>query len=176
MPCTLLNPDSWPGYLNPNTWPSALNPHNWPFTLIPIPEIETDPNSGVTYGVLAAMLFTDKQGEINNIVAPDITGNSTLGPGGTFRYLGYPSADTQYYVIAGFEEKIARHVDLDYATGRTHQNGFFSSRGTSSSNAIRPNVSSESVTAPPKATRATTPPNSSTSRGRSAITSRRVCR
>ncbi|HTJ08095.1 MAG TPA: BamA/TamA family outer membrane protein [Candidatus Binataceae bacterium] len=121
---TLLNPDSWPGYFNPNTWPSTLNPHNWPFTLIPIPEIETDPNSGVTYGVLAAMLFTDKQGEINNIVAPDITGNSTLGPGGTFRYLGYPSADTQYYVIAGFEEKIARHVDLDYATGRTHQKGF----------------------------------------------------
>jgi len=97
---TLLNPDSWPGYFNPNTWPSTLNPHNWPFTLIPIPEIETDPNSGVNYGVLAAMLFTDKQGEINNIVAPDITGNSTLGPGGTFRYLGYPSADTQYYVIA----------------------------------------------------------------------------
>ncbi len=123
-PNSSLNPDNWPGYLNPNTWPTVLNPHNWPFTLIPVPEIETDPNSGVTYGVLAAMLFTDKQGEINNILAPDIISNPTLGPGGTFRYLGYPSADTQYYVIAGFEEKIARHVDLDYATGRTHQGDF----------------------------------------------------
>jgi hypothetical protein len=99
---TLFSPDNWPGYLNPNTWPSPLNPHNWPFTLVPVPEIETDPNSGVTYGVLAAMLFTDKQGEINNILAPDIISNPTLGPGGTFRYLGYPSSDEQYYVIAGF--------------------------------------------------------------------------
>ena len=52
---TLLKPDSWPGYLNPNIWPRPLNPHNWPFTLVPIPEIATDPNSGVTYGVLAAI-------------------------------------------------------------------------------------------------------------------------
>jgi hypothetical protein len=121
---TLLKPDSWPGYFNPNTWPSPLNPHNWPFTLVPVPEVATDPNSGVTVGVLAAMLFTNKQGEINNILAPDIITNPTLGPGGTFRYLGYPSADEQYYVIAGFERKIARHVDLDYAIGRTHLKDF----------------------------------------------------
>jgi Omp85 superfamily domain len=121
---TLLNPDTWPGYLNPNTWPAPLNPHNWPFTLVPVPEIATDPNSGVTYGILAAMLITNKKGEINNIFAPDIISNATLGPGGTFRYLGYPSADEQYYVIAGFEEKIARHVDIDYAIGRTHQDMF----------------------------------------------------
>jgi outer membrane protein assembly factor BamA len=38
--------------------------------------------------------------------------------------MGYPSSDVQYYVIAGFEEKIARHVDLDYASGRTHQGPF----------------------------------------------------
>jgi hypothetical protein len=28
---------------------------------VPVPEIETDPNSGQTYGVLAAMLFTDNR-------------------------------------------------------------------------------------------------------------------
>jgi hypothetical protein len=121
---TLMNPDTWPGYLNPNTWPSSLNPHNWPFTVVPVPEIATDPNSGVTYGLLAAVLFTNKKGEIDNILAPDIITNPTMGPGGTFRYLGYPSADEQYYVIAGFEEKIARHVDIDYAIGRTHQDTF----------------------------------------------------
>lgn len=121
---TLIDPNTWPGYLNPNTWPSALNPHNWPFTLIPIPEIATDPNSGVTYGVLAATLFTNDKNEITNILAPDIISNSTLGPGGTFRFLSYPSADEQWYVTAGFEEKIARHVDLDYAIGRTHQSDF----------------------------------------------------
>jgi hypothetical protein len=92
----LVNSNSWPGYLNPNTWPAPLNPHNWPFTLIPVPEIATNPNSGVTYGVLAAMLFTDSKGQINNILAPDIISNPTLGPGGTFRYLAYPSADVQW--------------------------------------------------------------------------------
>jgi Omp85 superfamily domain len=118
---SLLNPDTWPGYLNPNTWPHTLNPHNWPFTLIPIPEVESDPNSGVTYGLMAAMLFTDHNNQIENILSPDIITNPTLGPGGTFRYLSYPSADEQWYAIAGFEEKIARHVDLDYAIGRTHR-------------------------------------------------------
>src|ERR1035437_4148464 len=79
--------------IDPNTWPSALNPHNWPFTLIPIPEIATDPNSGVTYGVLAATLFTNDKNEITNIFAPDIISNSTLGPGGTFRFLSYRSEE-----------------------------------------------------------------------------------
>jgi len=121
---SLVDPHSWPGYLNPDKWPTPLNPHNWPFTLIPVPEIATDPNSGVTYGVLAAMLFSDSKGQINNILAPDIISNATLGPGGTFRYLAFPSADVQWYVIAGFEEKIARRVDLLYALGRTHQSRF----------------------------------------------------
>src|SRR5580700_7213049 len=147
---TLLSPDSWPGYLNPRTWPTPLNPHNWPFTLVPVPEIETDPNSGQTYGVLAAMLFTDKHGEINNILAPDIINNATLGPGGTFRYLGYPSADEQYYVIAGFERKIARHVDLDYAIGRTHQKrlsfqAHFFGIGNSSSQGNESNFTTEQL-------------------------------
>lgn len=121
---SLIDPNTWPGYLNPNTWPTPLNPHNWPFTLIPIPEVATDPNSGVTYGLLVAMLFTNDKNEITNILAPDITSNSTMGPGGTFRFLSYPSADEQWYAVAGFEEKIARHVDLDYAIGRTHQSDF----------------------------------------------------
>ncbi len=118
---SLIDPDTWPGYLNPNTWPSTLNPHNWPFTMIPVPEIESDPNSGVTYGVLLAMLFNDSNNQITNILAPDVNNNSTLGAGGTFRLLSYPSADEQWWVIGGLQEKIARNVDLYYARGRTHQ-------------------------------------------------------
>ena len=45
----------------------------------------TDPNGGVTYGVLPVWLFTDDKGEITNIFAPDINANSTLGPGTTTR-------------------------------------------------------------------------------------------
>jgi len=111
--------------LHPTTWSHAfdnfkrMDPNTWPF--IPVPEVATDPNGGVTYGVLPVWLFTNDKGDISSIIAPDINSNSTLGPGGNFRYLAYPSADTQWYVTAGAQETIARKVDLDYQTGREHK-------------------------------------------------------
>ena len=107
--------------LEPNTWPPALNPHNWPFDLFPIPEVATNPNGGVTYGVLLAFLFKDKQNQISSILAPDVNNDTKLGFGGTVRYFAYPSADTQWYALAGAQEKIARIVDLNYAGGRTRE-------------------------------------------------------
>ncbi len=107
--------------LDPQTWPANLNPHNWPFTLIPIPEVATNPNGGVTYGVLLAFLFKNQKNDIENIFAPDITNNTDLGAGGTVRYLSYPSEDTQWYAIAGAQENIARLVDLSFSTGRTRE-------------------------------------------------------
>ena len=106
--------------LDPNTWPPSLNPHNWPFSLYPIPEVATNPNGGVTYGILTAFLLKDKTGDIRYIFAPDVNNNSTLGPGGNIRFLAYPSEDTQWYVTGGAEQNIARNVDLNYETGRTH--------------------------------------------------------
>src|SRR5215469_5935890 len=110
--------------LDPNAWPPALNPHNWPFDLFPIPEVATNPNGGVTYGVLLAFLFKDKQNQISRILAPDINDDTVLGFGGTVRYFAYPSADTQWYALAGAQEKIARTVDLNYATGRNRETSF----------------------------------------------------
>jgi Omp85 superfamily domain len=119
---SLLDPDtwSWPQY----DWNSfkIQDPNSWPF--IPVPEVATDPNGGVTYGVLPVWLFTDSKNEISSILAPDINANSTLGPGGNFRYLAYPSADTNWYTEAGAQETIARNVDLDYQTGREHKKWF----------------------------------------------------
>ena len=113
---SLLDPGSWsmPQY----DWKTfkAQDPNSWPF--IPVPEVATDPNGGVTYGVLPVWLFTDSKNEISSILAPDINANSTLGPGGNFRYLAYPSVDTNWYAVAGAQETIARKVDLDYQTGR----------------------------------------------------------
>jgi hypothetical protein len=106
--------------LDPNTWPPKLNPHNWPFSLYPIPEVATNPNGGVTYGILTALLLKDKHGDIRYIFAPDVNNNSTLGPGGNLRFLAYPSEDTQWYGVAGAQENIARNVDINYETGRTH--------------------------------------------------------
>jgi len=111
--------------LHPNTWSHAfdnfkpMDPNTWPF--IPVPEVATDPNGGVTYGVLPVWLFTNDKGDISSILAPDINSNSTLGPGGNFRYLGYPSSDTNWYVVAGAQKIIGRKIDLDYQTGREHK-------------------------------------------------------
>ena len=106
--------------LQPQTWPPALDPHNWPFTLFPVPEVATDPNGGVTFGMLFATLFKNKDGDIQYIFAPDVNSNTDLGPGGNVRFFAYPSADTQWYGLAGAQENIARLVDLNYMTGRTH--------------------------------------------------------
>ncbi len=116
---SLLDPGTWsmPHY----DWQSfkIQDPNSWPF--IPVPEVATDPNGGVTYGVLPVWLFTDDKNEITSIFAPDINSNSTLGPGGNFRYLAYPSSDTNWYAVAGAQETIARDVDIDYQTGRQHK-------------------------------------------------------
>jgi len=116
---SLLDPSTWsmPRY----DWSSfkVQDPNSWPF--IPVPEVATDPNGGVTYGVLPVWLFTDNKNEISSILAPDINANSTLGPGGNFRYLAYPSSDTNWYAEAGAQETIARNVDIDYQTGRQHK-------------------------------------------------------
>jgi len=95
------------------------DPNDWPF--IPIPEVATDPNGGTTYGLMAAFLNHAPDGHISSIFAPDVTNNSTLGPGGTFRFLGYPSGDTHWYALAGATETKSRKVDLLYSTGRERQ-------------------------------------------------------
>jgi hypothetical protein len=119
---SLLHPSTWsmPQY----DWHAfkIQDPNSWPF--IPVPEVATDPNGGVTYGVLPVWLFTDNKNEISSILAPDINANSTLGPGGNFRYLAYPSSDTNWFAEAGAQETIARNVDIDYQTGRQHKKLF----------------------------------------------------
>ncbi len=118
----IFQPDQW-------QWTKKFtltNPDTWPF--IPVPEIATDPNGGTTVGILAAVLYTDSKNQITDIFAPDVEVNTTLGPGGNFRFLSYPSEDTNWYVIAGGQEKIARKVDLDYQTGRTRK-GWWSFEG-----------------------------------------------
>jgi hypothetical protein len=111
----IFHPDQW-------QWPHQFmltDPGTWPF--IPVPEVATDPNGGTTGGILAAVLYTDSKNQITDIFAPDVETNTTLGPGGTFRFLSYPTEDTNWYVTAGAQQKIARRVDVDYQTGRTRK-------------------------------------------------------
>ncbi|HVC45409.1 MAG TPA: BamA/TamA family outer membrane protein, partial [Candidatus Binataceae bacterium] len=98
---------------------SLLDPTSWP--VIPVPEVATDPNSGTFVGLLAVFLQNDGKGNIKDIIAPDVNWNTTLGAGGNFRYLAYPSADTQWFVIGGASQRKYAHFEGDWATGITRQ-------------------------------------------------------
>ncbi len=107
----------WRSWFDAARW---RDPMQWPF--IPLPEVATDPNGDTTIGFLPVWLFTNDKNQIHQLFAPDLTYNPNLGIGGTVRYFSYPSEDTQWYIVAGAAETIARDVDFLYSTGRTRQN------------------------------------------------------
>lgn len=65
-----------------------LDPATAPF--IPIPEIDLDPYSGTTLGVIPTLLHTNAQEEIVEIVAPDVIRNQYFGWGSRMRIFGFP--------------------------------------------------------------------------------------
>lgn len=95
------------GWLDVSTWP-----------LIPVPEIAVDPDSGTTLGILPTWLHTNDQHEITRIIAPDLTHNPYFGVGGHFRIFEYPSADEQWNIVAGIEERVERSFDYEFQKGR----------------------------------------------------------
>jgi Omp85 superfamily domain len=101
---------------------TLTNPNSWP--LIPIPEVVTDPYAGTTVGLMSVFLRLNSSQQIETIIAPDVNYNTILGPGGTLRYLAYPSADTQWYAIGGGSEKSAYSVESDYASGMERSKWF----------------------------------------------------
>jgi outer membrane protein assembly factor BamA len=115
----LLNSNTARADVNPGSfWTGVagyLNPRGWPF--IPIPEVGTDPNGGTTVGILPVFLFVDEHKQINRIFDFDLTHNPTLGFGVSAQILSYPSNDAQWSATAGISERIARFIDLAYATG-----------------------------------------------------------
>ena len=92
-----------------------FDPRTSPF--IPIPEVATDPNSGTSVGLLPVYLVTDEQKEIRKIYAPDVIYHPALGFGARFRVFGYPSDDTDWYVVGGAKQRVEREFDADYVTG-----------------------------------------------------------
>jgi hypothetical protein len=99
-----------------------LDPATAPF--IPIPEIDLDPYSGTTLGVIPTLLHTDAQDQIVEIVAPDVIRNQYFGWGSRMRIFGFPSADTQWVVVGGGKERVEREFDARYDTGRTLTGAF----------------------------------------------------
>lgn len=93
-----------------------LNPSTAPF--IPIPEIDVDPNSGTTLGIIPTWLFSDERSQIRKIIAPDVIYNPNFGVGARARMYSYPSDDTQWSIDAGGKQHVESEFDLEYQTGR----------------------------------------------------------
>ena len=80
------------------------------FSLVPLPEILTDPNEGNTYGFLPVILLLDRNGRLEHIIAHDVRYNEITGWFPAFRLFGFPTLDQRYYVTLRKSEKI----DEDY--------------------------------------------------------------
>jgi outer membrane protein assembly factor BamA len=87
-------------------------------SVVPVPEILTDPNEGNTYGILPVILLLDRNGRLEHIIADDVRYNKITGWFPAFRLFGYPSIDQRYYVMLRQSEKI----DRDYV-GEYEDNG-----------------------------------------------------
>jgi outer membrane protein assembly factor BamA len=94
-----------------------LDPSTAPF--IPIPEIDVDPQSGVTLGVIVTFLDVNDRGEIERITAPDIYHSQYFGWGAGVSLYGFPSQDDQWVVIGDLKQRVERGFDARYLAGQT---------------------------------------------------------
>ena len=93
-----------------------FDPATAPF--IPIPDIDHDPNSGTTLGLIPTWLVTDDQSQIRKIIAASVDYNRYFGAGTGLSIYGYRSDDTQWSAVAGMRQHVERNFDYEYQTGR----------------------------------------------------------
>jgi len=96
---------------------SWFDPATAPF--IPVPEIDVDPQAGLTLGVIPTWLRTDSHEEIVRIIAPDVIHSQYFGWGARMREFGYPSEDTQWSVVGGLKQRVEREFDGRFLAGQT---------------------------------------------------------
>ena len=108
-----------PATVQPKGLSSWFNPATAPF--IPVPEIDVDPNSGTTLGVIPTWVQTDENHEIRRIIAPDVNYNPYFGYGVNGRVYGFTSGDEQWSVLAGLRERVERQFDAEYQSGRMRE-------------------------------------------------------
>ncbi len=89
--------------------------------IIPIPEIDEDPYSGTTLGVIPTYLITNDKGEISKIIAPDVIYNQYFGYGARGRIFSFPSDNTQWSIVGGAKQRVESEFDGEYAAGILRQ-------------------------------------------------------
>ncbi len=96
-------------------WHRWLDPATAPF--IPIPQIDTDPDSGHIIGLMPVLLETDTHGDIRTILAPSIYKSSYFGWGLGASVFDYPSPDTQWSADGSAEQRVERQGEVKFQTG-----------------------------------------------------------
>lgn len=94
----------------PRSWLDGL-----PF--LPIPEIDTAPHSGLTFGLIPVVLGNNDRGQIDSILAPDIIYSQYFGWGARWRIFRNPSDDEKWSVVGGAKEHVEREFDAEYDLG-----------------------------------------------------------
>ena len=92
-----------------------FDPATAPF--IPIPEIDEDPYSGTTLGLIPTVLVTNDADEIHQIIAPDVIHNQYFGWGARARFFDYLSDNTQWSVVGGGKQRVESEFDGEYNAG-----------------------------------------------------------
>ena len=95
--------------------------------LLRLPVIDTDPNRGITGGLMPVWVLREEHGErIKEIYAPSLTYNRHFGPDITYRYYLYPEEDSslvlrgdlskfEHEVFVQFEDATFLDKDIDFA-------------------------------------------------------------
>jgi len=99
-------------------WPPvapAFIPVGHNMTLVPVPEIITDPNEGTTLGVLATLLMSDDDGNVTRMIAPDVRYNHITGWYPSFRYYDYSRPKQRIFFQAGKATRTGEYIDATYA-------------------------------------------------------------
>jgi hypothetical protein len=110
---------------SPNVAPAASPaPAASSLSFVPVPEIDLDPNSGNTFGLIGVWLDHDAAGAIQRIYAPDIIHNPYFGWGARARVFDYSSTDSQWSVVAGAKQHVESEFDALYQYGRERQDAF----------------------------------------------------
>ena len=110
---------------SPNVAPAASPAPAAPaLSFVPVPEIDLDPNSGNTFGLIGVWLDHDAAGAIQRIYAPDIIHNPYFGWGARARVFDYSSTDSQWSVVAGAKQHVESEFDALYQYGRERQDAF----------------------------------------------------